>query len=88
MQSVKCLATDVSLTADPGVKSSIPAQCNGQFFPQSVFSPRGKNGPGHSFPAQKNDRSVFSPGKDLTSQFFPHPISFFPPPHVTFSEKA
>ena len=25
-QSVKCLATDVSLTADPGVASSIPAQ--------------------------------------------------------------
>ena len=25
MQSVKCLATDASLTADPGVVSSIPA---------------------------------------------------------------
>ena len=25
-QSVTCLATDVSLTADPGVSSSIPAQ--------------------------------------------------------------
>ena len=39
-------------------------RCNGQFFPQSVFSP----------------------GKDLTSQFFPHPVSFSP--HVIFSEKA
>ena len=26
MQSVKCLATDACLTADPGVASSIPAQ--------------------------------------------------------------
>ena len=28
MQSVRCLATDVSLTADPGVASLIPDQSN------------------------------------------------------------
>ena len=28
VQSVKCLATDASLTADPGVASSIPARSN------------------------------------------------------------
>ena len=28
MQSVTCLATDASLTADPGVASSIPARSN------------------------------------------------------------
>ena len=55
------------------------------FFP-SQFFPRGKNGPAHSFPGEKTDRSVFPPGKDLTSQFFPHPVSFSP--HVIFSEKA
>ena len=27
-QSVTCLATDASLTVDPGVASSIPAQCH------------------------------------------------------------
>ena len=34
-------------------------RCNGQFF-SSQFFPRGKNGPAHSFPAEK-----------LISQFFP-----------------
>ena len=47
-----------------GMYANARSRHNGQFFPQSVFSP----------------------GKDLTSQFFPHPISFSP--HVTFSEKA
>ena len=28
MQSITCLAPDVSLTADPGIASSIPAQSN------------------------------------------------------------
>ena len=32
------------------------------FFP-SQFFPRGKNGPAHSFPGEKTDRSVFSPGE-------------------------
>ena len=39
---------------DPGVTVS--------FFP-SQFFPRGKNGPAHSFPGEKTDRSVFSPGE-------------------------
>ena len=32
------------------------------FYP-SQFFPRGKNGPAHSFPGEKTDRSVFSPGE-------------------------
>ena len=32
------------------------------FFP-SQFFPRGKNGPAHSFPGEKTDRSVFSLGE-------------------------
>ena len=31
--------------------------CNGQFFP-SQFFPQGKNGPAHSFPGEKTDRST------------------------------
>ena len=42
-----------------------------RFFPGQFF-PRGKNGPAHSFPGEKTDRSFFPSGKDLTSQFFPH----------------
>ena len=38
-----------------------------------------KNGPAHSFPREKLTGQFFPPGKDLTSQFFPHPVSFFPP---------
>ena len=32
------------------------------FFPSQFFT-RGKNGPAHSFPGEKTDRSVFSPGE-------------------------
>ena len=46
------LATDCA--TGPGVTVS--------FFP-SQFFPRGKNGPAHSFPGEKTDRSVFSPGE-------------------------
>ena len=67
-QSVMCLATDVCLTADPGVASSIPARCNRPEFPPSQFFPRGKNGPAHSFPGGNfglahsfPTQSVFSP---------------------------
>ena len=31
------------------------------------------------FPGEKPGRPILSPGKKLTSQFFPHPVSFFPP---------
>ena len=41
-------------TKHPGVTVS--------FFP-SQFFPRGKNGPAYSFPGEKTDRSVFSPGE-------------------------
>ena len=55
------------------------------FFP-SQFFPRGKDGPDHSFLEIKMTGQFFPPEKDLTSQFFPHPVSFSP--HVIFSEKA
>ena len=62
------------------------SRCNGQFFPQSVFSP-GKEWAGPFFPqGKKLTGQFFPPGKDLTSQFFPHPVSFSP--HVIFLEKA
>ena len=31
------------------------------------------------FPGEKPGQPILSPGKKLTSQFFPHPVSFFPP---------
>ena len=39
------------------------------FFP-SQFFPRGKNGPAHSFPGEKTDRSILSPQKKLTGGKF------------------
>ena len=40
----------------------------------------GRNFPPVSFfPGEKPGRPILSPGKKLTSQFFPHPVSFFPP---------
>ena len=54
------------------------------FLPSQFFL-RGKNGLARSFPGEKTDQSVFPPRKDLTSQFFPHPVSFFP--HVTFLKR-
>ena len=49
-----CKEFDDVLTDVPGVTVS--------FFP-SQFFPRGKNGPAHSFPGEKTDRSVFPPGE-------------------------
>ena len=51
-QSVMCLATDASLTADSGVASSIPAQCNRPEFPPSQF-----------FPGERMGPPIVSPGK-------------------------
>ena len=42
------------------ISSTISAGVTVSFFP-SQFFPRGKNGPAHSFPGEKTDRSVFSP---------------------------
>ena len=40
----------------------------------------GRNFPPVSFfPGERMGRPILSPGKKLTSQFFPHPVSFFPP---------
>ena len=43
-------------------------RCNRPEFPPVSF-----------FPGEKPGRPILSPGKNLTSQFFPHPVSFFPP---------
>ena len=58
-----------------GMYANARSRHNGQFFPPVSF-----------FPGERMGRPILSPWKDLTSQFFPHPISFSP--HVTFSEKA
>ena len=61
-------------------------RCNGQFFPQSVFSP-GKEWAGPFFPRGKNwPVSFFPRGKIWLVSFFPTQSVFSP--HVIFSEKA
>ena len=54
-----------------------------QFFHDFIHAYRpgvtGRNFPPVSFfPGEKLDRPILSPGKKLTSQFFPHPVSFSP----------